>query len=69
MRMRRRFQPMLDSMPGRIAPSAVAGLSHVVVAVNIGSNSHLRTMQVDDTNMPQTGEATPITVPSGPVKT
>ena len=29
MRTRRRFQPMLDSMPHRIAPSAVAGLRHV----------------------------------------
>ena len=61
MRMRRQFQPMLDSMPSRISPSAIGGLiSPVLRAVAV---THLpSTAPVcapDDTDMPQTGSSTP----------
>jgi hypothetical protein len=55
MRMRRRFQPMLDSMPSRIAPSSVAVLPvsvHVSPALPVS----------DDTDPPETPGATPIII-------
>jgi hypothetical protein len=60
MRTRRQFQPMLDSMPLRIAPSAVAGLSTTLII----SASHHITMQTDDTEMPDTGPSTPTPTPT-----
>ena len=64
MRTRRHFQPMLDSMPVRIAPSAVAGLTQIAVASLVVSSSNLVTMQTDDTQMPDTGPSTPIPPPA-----
>jgi hypothetical protein len=63
MRTRRHFQPMLDSMPARIAPSAVAGLTEVVAPPPIVIPSHPIIMHTDDTDMPQTGSSTPTPVP------
>jgi hypothetical protein len=60
MRTRRHFQPMLDSMPVRIAPSAVGGLTLVAVTPLVVPPSHTVTMHTDDTNMPETGSSTPI---------
>ncbi len=55
MRTRRQFQPMLDSMPLRIAPSAVAALSTTLVV----SALHNITAKTDDTEMPETDPSTP----------
>ena len=62
MRTRRHFQPMLDSMPSRISPSAAGGLiAHALLAPAV---AHLQTMAPvcapADTNMPETGPSTPI---------
>ena len=66
MRMRRHFQPMLDSMPSRIAPSAVGGLMAPVLVAHAGVLLH-PTPSVcvkQDTEMPETGgEPTPINPP------
>ena len=61
MRTRRHFQPMLDSMPSRIAPSAVGGLIAPVVlaAVVTHLQSPHQTCLPDDTEMPETGPSTP----------
>jgi hypothetical protein len=66
MRTRRHFQPMLDSMPSRISPSAAGGLiAHVLVApaaINLQTTRLVCTPA--DTEMPETGgEPTPITPP------
>ena len=66
MRMRRHFQPMLDSMPTRIAPSAFGGLiAPVALAAAVAAfhSTHL-TCRPDDTDMPQTGTSTPINPPA-----
>jgi hypothetical protein len=65
MRTRRHFQPMLDSMPIRIAPSAV-GIStsvHVTTVIISASKPPVLTMHANDTDMPQTGSSTPVTPP------
>jgi hypothetical protein len=59
MRMRRHFQPMLDSMPIRIAPSAVGGLTQV--AAHVAAMPHLGTMPTyNDTEAPTTTTSSPI---------
>jgi hypothetical protein len=63
MRTRRHFQPMLDSMPYRIAPSAVVIISHVVAPT--GNLQGLPTMIPDDTNMPENGSSTPVNPANG----
>jgi hypothetical protein len=65
MRMRRRFQPMLDSMPSRIAPSAVGGLISpaVLLAGTTPLHSPQTGCQPEDTDMPQVGNPTPIIPP------
>jgi hypothetical protein len=65
MRTRRHFQPMLDSMPSRISPSAAGGLiAHALLAPAV---AHLQMMPPvcapADTDMPQSGSSTPITPP------
>jgi hypothetical protein len=62
MRTRRRFQPMLDSMPSRIAPSAIGGVAPVLAPAVAPVNSPLVQVGVTacDTNMPETGSSTPI---------
>jgi hypothetical protein len=65
MRTRRHFQPMLDSMPSRISPSAAGGLiAPVLLAPAV---AHLQTAPPvctpADTNMPETGTPTPIIRP------
>jgi hypothetical protein len=66
MRTRRHFQPMLDSMPIRIAPSTVAifPTAHVTHAIISTSNSNTLTMSADDSEMPDTGPSTPIPPPT-----
>jgi hypothetical protein len=62
MRARRRFQPLLDSMPSRIAPSAVGGMTPPVANHAAAVAHHTSTapsFRVDDTNMPQIGTSTP----------
>jgi hypothetical protein len=61
MRMRRHFQPMLDSMPSRIAPSAVGGLlSPVLVAhASLLLRPTPPVCVPQDTEMPETGPSTP----------
>jgi hypothetical protein len=65
MRTRRHFQPMLDSMPSRIAPSAVGGLLAPVLVAHAGVllQQTPRECVAQDTNMPESGEPTPITPP------
>jgi hypothetical protein len=65
MRTRRHFQPMLDSMPSRIAPSAVGGLMApaMVAAAVTALHAPQLTCQPEDTEMPETGEPTPIKPP------
>jgi hypothetical protein len=60
MRARRRFQPMLDSMPIRIAPSAmsVPVLALVQTApISLPTPQHVVSQ---DTLMPETGHSSPI---------
>ena len=62
MRTRRSFQPMLDSMPSRIAPSAIGGPA--LLAAPTGPAISAPTVQMIahscDTPMPETGSSTPI---------
>jgi hypothetical protein len=65
MRTRRHFQPMLDSMPIRIAPSTVGIFTpvHATTVIISASNSNTLTMHADDSEMPDTGPSTPIPPP------
>jgi hypothetical protein len=66
MRMRRHFQPMLDSMPVRIAPSAVSGLTQVVA--HVAAAPHVGTMPAyNDSDAPTTTSTSPIII--APTKT
>jgi hypothetical protein len=66
MRTRRTFQPMLDVLSSRIAPSAVAVGPQVAFTGAGGSTGHsLPTVQADDSSMPETGVMTPLII--GPV--
>jgi hypothetical protein len=59
MRMRRHFQPMLDSMPIRIAPAAVGGLTQVVAPM--AATPQLATLSTyNDTEAPTTTHSSPI---------
>lgn len=58
MRMRRHFQPMVDSMPIRIAPSAVAGLTQVVAPVS-ATPQHGTLPPYNDTEAPTTTTSVP----------
>jgi hypothetical protein len=61
MRMRRHFQPMLDSMPSRISPSAIGGVvSPVLLGAAITQlQSTNPVCMPDDTEMPEPGTSTP----------
>jgi hypothetical protein len=65
MRTRRHFQPMLDSMPIRIAPSTVAisAPAHVTTMIISTSISNTLTANANDTEMPDTGPSTPVPPP------
>jgi hypothetical protein len=52
MQMRRRFQPMVDGLPCRIAPSTVAAVA-ATIAASPGGNMPL--MGTCDADPPQTG--------------
>jgi hypothetical protein len=71
MRTRRHFQPVLDSMPIRIAPStvAIASPAHVTTVIISTSVSPTLTMHAQDTNMPETGSSTPVTPTPTPTPT
>jgi hypothetical protein len=57
MRIHRRFQPMFDSMPSRIAPSSVAILPvPVPVPVSVSSAVSI----ADDSDPPETTGSTPV---------
>jgi len=62
MRTRRHFQPTLDGLPSRIAPSAVGGLLHVAVLGHVSSSpsSKPATPIRMETTMPETGTLTPV---------
>ncbi len=66
MRMRHHFQPMLESMPTRIAPSAVGGL--IAPLMLAAAVTHLQSSrpgcQPCDTEMPETGSSKPINPPN-----
>jgi hypothetical protein len=70
MRARRHFQPILDSMPIRIAPSSISGLMPAVVhAAPSSTPSSTPHELASDTLMPGGGHMSPIilehvTVPS-----
>jgi hypothetical protein len=68
MRTRRHFQPALDSMPIRIAPSTVVSPAHVTTVIISTSVSPTLTMHAQDTNMPETGSSTPVTPTPTPTK-
>ena len=59
MRARRRFQPMLDSMPIRIAPSSLSGLPLVVVHA-LPTMSPPSQLMAQDTLMPEKGGSNPV---------
>jgi hypothetical protein len=65
MRTRRCFQPVLDSMPTRIAPSAVGGfVSPILLAAAVAPLQSLHPICMPaDTEMPETGPSTPIKPP------
>jgi hypothetical protein len=62
MRTRRNFHPTLDGMPSRIAPSAVALLPPVPVAVHVGSpmtsGAQVPTGHENDTEGANSGNST-----------
>ena len=63
MRVRRRFQPTLDSLPLRIAPSTSGGVGIVVQCPAPSSTGPIRvTMGVDDTDSPESTGSTPIII-------
>ncbi len=63
MRMRRRFMPMLDSMPSRIAPSALAVAPAIVQsAAPSGAGTCPVQIGADDTDPPETTGSTPIII-------
>jgi len=66
MRAARRFQPALESMPSRIAPSAIGGLTHLLVPAVAVSPSHpsLPLKATNDSDVPQTGHSSPIILES-----
>jgi hypothetical protein len=59
MRAHRRFQPMLDSMPIRIAPSSISGSTPAVVQTAGASSPSLHAI-ADDTLAPSGGHSAPI---------
>jgi hypothetical protein len=63
MRAHRRFQPMLDSMPIRIAPSSLSGSAPAVVQTAGASSTTLHAM-ADDTLAPFGGRSAPIILES-----
>ncbi len=60
MRARRRFQPILDSMPIRIAPSSISGTTPAVVQTAATSVSTVPHDLPCDTLMPGGGTMSPI---------
>jgi hypothetical protein len=54
MRTRRQFQPMLDAMPSRIAPSSFGGAAHIVL--------HAPTAVPEDTDPPVSEGSSPIII-------
>jgi hypothetical protein len=60
MRARRHFQPMLDSMPIRIAPSSFSGSAPALVQTAGTISSTLPHALPADTMMPEGGHTAPI---------
>jgi hypothetical protein len=60
MRTRRRFQPMLDSMPIRIAPSSISGFTPAVVHTAPTFSPTPPRVIAQDTLMPEKGGSAPI---------
>jgi hypothetical protein len=60
MRARRRFQPMLDSMPIRIAPSSISGFTPTLVHSAPTSSPTPPRVIAQDTLMPESGKSSPI---------
>jgi hypothetical protein len=74
MRTRRQFQPVVDGLPCRIAPSSLvvapsasllgghtSAISHAVsVSQAVPVSTHGLTMSANDTDMPESGTAAPI---------
>jgi len=56
MRTRRQFQPTLDQMPCRIAPSATIGLA---LAASLSPSMSPPVAVTNDTDMPETGFSSP----------
>jgi hypothetical protein len=63
MRAHRRFQPMLDSMPIRIAPSSISGSTPAVVQTAGASSPTLHAM-ANDTVAPGGSHSAPIILES-----
>jgi hypothetical protein len=57
MRTRRHFQPIIDGLPCRIAPSAVAAAS---VSLVVSHGPSVPSMSPADTDMPETGVISPV---------
>jgi hypothetical protein len=60
MRARRRFQPVLDSMPIRIAPSSISGFTPALVQSAPTSSPTPPQVIAQDTLMPEKGGSNPI---------
>jgi hypothetical protein len=62
MRTRRSFQPMLDLMPSRIAPSAMGGPALLAAPTGPAMSAPIAQVigQPCDTPMPETGSSSPI---------
>jgi hypothetical protein len=60
MQIRRRFQPMVDGLPYRIAPSSVAAVTPPTVVAPPSAGMPIIT--AFDTSMPEGGTSTPIIV-------
>jgi hypothetical protein len=56
MQMRRRFQPMVNELPYRIAPSSIAAVAPHTIAAPPGRG--MPTERAFDTDMPQSGAST-----------
>ena len=60
MRARRHFQPMIDSMPIRIAPSSLIGVPPVVVKALPTISPPPSQLMAQDTLMPEKGGSNPV---------
>jgi len=61
MRTRRRFQPMLDGLSRRIAPSTIGVVQPPgIAAAGVSAGHSLPICQPDDSEMPETGVLCPL---------